>query len=648
MYKPFIVALCCAFTFVARAQSPALPVQETQLFGKIDKADLEMKACAFEPDANAEVLFDKADMWYGDGVVIDRHKRVKIFNQNGVYEANVRIEYFSIYTSEYIDDIEAETINVTDGKIEITKLDKKQIYTEHVDILRSAIIFSLPNVKAGSVVEFKYRLHTPFVNVPDWEFQSNIPERYNELTTAIPDILSYKVELRTNQPFFKDIASSAPGSSFNYDKHVRAMVNVKSFVDEPFMSSRADNVQSIHFQITAVTGNNNVSSFFNSWNKVGKFLINNRYFGYELNTHLSGQKELLDRAKLLKDNDQKISLIFNEVKNKLKWNNINTWYTNDGVSKAWDLKTGNSTEINIILYNLLKSAGIDASPFMVSTHKHGKINPAYPGVGKFDRAVVYATGSNGANYILDASDKYNLYNDTPADLLNSFGLLIDNEHQAFKTIFIDNPNTVNERVFINAGIKPDGTMEGVAQKSSFGYFKKNAVERYDKEGVEKYKTYLKGGNSGLNITDLKMGNMDVDSLPLTQEISFKTELNGQDGDYIYLNPDVFSPFRKNPLVSGTRLTDIDFSYNRSFFATAIYQLPAGFKIDAIPKNTVMTMPDNSISFSRLIAEQDGLISVRYSVNYNRSIFLKEDYNQLKEFYTKMYEMLNEQIVLKKI
>jgi hypothetical protein len=39
--------------------------------------------------------------------------------------------------------------------------------------------------------------------------------------------------------------------------------------------------------------------------------------------------------------------------------------------------------------------------------------------------------------------------------------------------------------------------------------------------------------------------------------------------------------------------------------------------------------------------------VRYIINRKRTFYTKEEYTGLFQFYKKMYEMLNEQIVLKK-
>ena len=103
----------------------------------------------------------------------------------------------------------------------------------------------------------------------------------------------------------------------------------------------------------------------------------------------------------------------------------------------------------------------------------------------------------------------------------------------------------------------------------------------------------------------------------------------------------------NPFLSENRHTDIDFGYLHNLAINGIYTIPTGYKIDALPKNISMTMPDRSITFRRIVAEQDGKIAVRYTISYQKSIYFKEDYADFHEFFKKMYEMLNEQIVLKK-
>jgi len=144
-----------------------------------------------------------------------------------------------------------------------------------------------------------------------------------------------------------------------------------------------------------------------------------------------------------------------------------------------------------------------------------------------------------------------------------------------------------------------------------------------------------------------MDNLEVDSLPLIESVNFNLDLTGSDDNYIYFNSNLFSSLHKNPFLNETRSSDIDFGYLSNLTINGIFKEPAGYKIDALPKNISMSLPDKSIIFKRIVGEQDGSIVVRYVINYNKSIYFKESYPEIHEFFKQMFQMINEQIVLKK-
>ena len=175
------------------AQTPAYSGPTTQPYGTVSNEDLQLKQCDFEKDANAEVLFAKGDLYFGDNLLSiteEIHKRIKIFNDNGKDQANIKIPYLAFFGGEhleYITGLQAETINLVDGKQVITKLDKKLIYTKNIDKNRAEITFTMPDVKAGSIIEYKYKWNTSdFTDYPDWYFQDKIPVRYSEWNTSTP------------------------------------------------------------------------------------------------------------------------------------------------------------------------------------------------------------------------------------------------------------------------------------------------------------------------------------------------------------------------------------------------------------------------------------------------------------------------------
>lgn len=640
MNKTFMLLLAGLFVCTVKAQT----IPTTQPFGKVDKADLELKYCDFEKDANAMVLFDKATVYFDrtGNLKTNRHKRIKIFNDNAKNEGDIRIEFFSVGHLETIGDLQAQTIDQTNGAIEITPVDKKQIFTEVVDNDRMAIVFSFPKVKAGCVLEYKYEVTTNNVgNFPDWYFQGRLPNRYSELETTIPDQLTYKNLESHYQPYVVDKKS-------NDGTQVRAIANIPSIPDEPYMTSRQDNCQRILFQFLSFDAPGYLSStYLGTWNKVGEYVFD-RGLGVQLDKKLTGEEAILEKAKALKTDDEKIAYIFNEVKNMVKWDKIYFLYTYEGVGKAWDKKTGNSSEMNIMVCRLLRKAGIDRAFLMlVSTKGNGKVNPAYPSLYKFNTLVTYVAIDDDKNYVLDAAQKYSVYNQVPANMLNGFGLMLDKWNKVYDIKFLQNENPARQTVLINGEIKAGGKLSGTANITDYNYERVNALDKYNADGEKKYLDFLRDNDNNLSISAIKFENMAVDTLPLGEAIDFTQDLAGSDDNYIYFNPNIFGLAKKNPFLATSRFTDVDFGYHKSNALVGSFKMPAGYKVESLPKSTSMVMPDGSITFKRIVAEQEGTIIVRYSVEHKKSIFFKEDYPEFFEFYKKMYEMLNEQIVLKK-
>ena len=426
------------------------------------------------------------------------------------------------------------------------------------------------------------------------------------------------------------------------------MANIHSLPDEPYMSSDVDNLQCILFQLTAIRPTGSFHHEFpDTWAKVGGALADDEDFGKQLKRKLNNEEEIINKAKTFKSADEKIAYIFGEVKNRIKWNDIDRWYTNDGTRSAWDKKTGNSAEVNLILYHLLKQSGVDAYPMIVSTRPHGKVNPAYPFLYQFNRAVVYVPVDSVTHYIIDATNKYNTYDVIPANLLNSYGLYIDKDKERYDMVFLAVKKPTLKLVSLDAEITPDGKMKGAAIINNYSYNRMSDLKNYQTDGEKKFIDNLKENDNALSIASLKMENMETDSLPLIEHVDFKLDLTGSDGNYIYFKPNLFSSFKNNPFLSENRFSDIDFGFINNLSITGSFKVPAGYKADALPKSVTMITPDKGITFRRIVLEQDGAILIRYAINYGKTIYFKQDYAYLHEFYKKMYEMMNEQIVLKK-
>lgn len=616
---------------------------QTRGFGNIDTADLKLTSCDFEKDANAMVLFDRAKVQFNTMgfVAMERHKRVKILNEKGKEEGSVRIEYNNLYGAEEILNIEAQTINLESSKIVITKVDPKQIYFQHTDKNKDALIISFPNVKEGSVIEYRYtfarRLAT---NFPAWYFQSNIPTRYSEFDVYFSSSLKFKAFTRTNKPFSKDTTL--------FGGHTWAVSDISSSKKEAFMRADDDALQCVSLLLNEVDDFNGKTIHLNdSWSETGKQLANEKDYYKELDQHLNNEDILIKQAASLKTDDAKIAFLYNQVKSTISWNGSKNWGSKDGIRNAWKKKTGNSAEVNAILYHLLKGSGVKAYPMLVSTRDNGLIEPDFVDVFQINDLVTYVPVDSTKYYLLDATDKYNSYNQIPYDFLNSYGLCLDKERNKYDMIFIDTKTPSKNVTFVNGEIGADAKMKGTGEIGSYGYNRIGNLEIYKTTDEEKYKEFLAENDNNLKLSNLKLENTDIDTLPLKQTFDFTYDLNNTD-KYIMFSPNIFTSLHENPFLNETRSSEIDFGYADNHMIFGRYKIPDGYTIESLPKDANIVMAGKSIRFKRILGNEDGYITIHYEIRVNQTKFRQSEYPNLHEFYKKMYDLLNEQIILKKI
>ena len=650
MKKALLLFLFSMPAILTRAQNQSALVPEPP-FGTVNMEYLSMKKCDFEPDANAMVLFDYEKCHFlgirGKDVITERHTCIKIFNDHAADQGNISIRFLAV-NFESVSRIEAETINLDNGKVEISKLDKKLIYVRKINRAVSEMVFSMPNVKSGSVIEYKY-IHESMTEprFPRWYSQITVPMLYSELRSSLPYNAPVGGRVKGDPSVKVNIGITKVFSPKNDpDNFVYAVSKSLSLPNEPYMRSFVDVLADATYKPAFSNSYDNPVLFSN----IDRILLNADDFGLQLDKTLKGEDSITNKAFLLNAEEERLAYIFNEVKNLMKWNGFDDLYTDEGVIKAWKNRTGNSTEINLILYHLLTVNGIKASPVLVSTRENGKITPYTSKLSDFNRTVVLATlrADSTKHYLLDATDKYGTFNQVSYNLLNSFGLCLDVENKSHSTVFIKDDKPEKKVILINAEIMPDGKMNGNAQIVDYGYNKAESYERYNTEGEKKYIAKLQNNDNNVRVSSLKLENARVDTLPLTQTFNFNINLSASDQNYIYFNPNLFSPLTINPFLAETRVTDIDFGYCNNFQIRGSYKVPDKYTIDAIPKTITLATPDKSILFKRLAGEQEGAVVIQYSIAFNKSVFSKNEYPAIHDFYKKMFELLNEQIVLKKI
>jgi len=239
-------------------------------FGKIDKTDLEMKDCDFDPGAEAMVLLDVGDIefsyfpnigWQSEA---NYRVRIKILKANAIERAQIRIRFYSKNKLENIENINGISYNLDEkDNIEESKLENRSIYNKAIDNEISEISFAMPNVKTGTVFEYRYKmLRKSYSYIPSWNFQRSIPVKYSAYNISIPEYFQFTV-LVTKRQEMEKAASRAIKDGTWY-----IMRNIPGLKEETYSSGKKNYIQRIEFQLSRIDAPSFYEDVRTTWPKI--------------------------------------------------------------------------------------------------------------------------------------------------------------------------------------------------------------------------------------------------------------------------------------------------------------------------------------------------------------------------------------------
>lgn len=611
-------------------------------FGKIDKADLEIQDCDFDPGAEACVLIDFGDIefnyaehlgWLSES---NYRIRIKVLKEKGVNRGQIKLMYRTKDRLEEITNVKGVSFNLDEkGDIVSSELERSSVYEKTINKEMAEISFALPNVKVGTVFEYRYKLtRRSFSHIPTWNFQQSIPVRYSAYNVIVPEYFEFTTLNTLRQKMERESQTSGEKGGW-YMMH-----NVPGLKDEPYSSGREDFLQRIEFQLSAI----NMPGFFKNvrttWTKIIEELLEADEFGGALKKNIKGTGDL-DAQLIGKSVKEKTRLIYNYVQRNMQWNEVYGFVTYDGIKSAWDKKNGSITEINFILISLLNDAGIKAKPLLISTRENGRVNTYYPFLNQFNGVMAYVKDGDEI-YVMNAADKYNPFNLVPYDVVFTNALVVDKNEGSLIGLLSDGKYSNN--IFFTCSVEPDGKLSGQASIKSSGYARNVRMQANKKNRIKE----IFEDNSGINIKadSIILNNESDELLPFEQKAEFSGAIQ-MGGEYFFLPFNLFMGLGKNPFIEENRVTDIDFYYPKSYVISGTYYLPDDFIINELPKNTKLIMPDTSIVLTRMTQKEGNIISFRVTLDIKVFGYTADAYPYIKDFFKKMYAILDERIVLKK-
>ena len=655
----------CLF-IIAFSHKIVFPQDTPITWGEIPRADLEMKAYPADTNASALILCDYGESKLSDdlGVNFTRHLRVKIFTKEGYETGTIKVPVESDDEVERISKIRGTTYVISaDGSVQKTELRDRDILIEKVNDRYSRYCFTLPALQPGCVFELSYKIHATSYYwhlMKDWIFQTKNPVRWSEYRITHPKCIGFTMVTRGYEPFIAKEAQSV-NQTFLSDEalsflganrvecwlHQYIVQNAPAIRDEPYMKTPDDYVNKLEVQISGLSPwIGSASGVFNSWDKFVDYLRDDPSFCRVIGNTRKIRNLTESLITGLSSPEDKMIAIYNWVTKSIVCTHNGIWAHND-LDEVLDDKKGNCSDITMLLLSMLKLAGIDGYPVILSTRDNGELQETYPIATQFNYVLAKVIiGSK--SYFLDATDPLKPWDMIPPKVLGVRALVVKpNPHE---WVTLSSSNDFSYTSLAKMKINDDGSIQGTFEDMYRDYA---ALEKRkglkEKKEIEIVKEAFSTETNGFSVDSISIDGKDSVSRPVRLKALVSSSTYTQvNGDYIYINPRCINRLKENPFKSKNRKFPIDFPYRSNVIDVVNIELPDSFEVKEKISNHNISMGGNLATYtvSSQVEGKQIQISSKFSIRETQIKPLL--YEELKSFYAKIVDAESEQIVLSRI
>ncbi len=632
---------------------------KAQNFGKPSKEELAMTNYPADPEAAGVVLYEKGNY---KAEVVNNYVRLikeiyvktKVLDAKKFKQATIEIPY---YREKGIKEEITKLTAITHNGRAPTYLSKTAIFDIDETENWSMIKFTFPDVQDGSILEYTYRVVSPyFFNLGSWNFQGPLPVIYSEFHTEIPGNFFYnrtmygsrklninRVELKKNCFQLPDNTDPGDCESATY-----VMENVPALKQERYMLSEKNYISRIKYELVTYTDfRGKKTNYSETWADADKTLRLNKDLGRQLKYDSYFKERLPASILSISDDLERAKAVYYYFQEKLTWNGKYRILSDIRVKDAFDQEQGNSSEINLGLINALKAVGLDAKIMLIATRDRHLPTNLYPVLSDFNYALVFLK-INEEKYLLDATDKHNPFGVLPFRALNVEGRILDFDRGSYWEPIVPVSRNMH---YVNMQLTADetGIFNGEISEVSTGYIsvgKRKEYNDYNKEYILKKK---QGKNEALDISFYEIENQKDLELPYKEK--YKIKIHEQPvANKLYLFPFVMETyFSENPFAKEGRQYPINLGFPIINTYLVSIDLKDQYNVVEVPENKVLKLPGEEGELSVGYDVNGDKINIRLNLKLNNYSYGPEAYQALQQFFASLIKAQTaEPIVLQKI
>ncbi len=653
------VLLVACFTLPLFSQETPPPM----VFGKIPPVHLEMRQFEADTNATAVVLcnYGQANIENPPGsfrLRWEHQKRIKILKKEGFDYTNISIPFYSYNkTEEFFFDKAA--VYLPDGQV--IKLTKKDVFVEKQNDKVSVAKLVFPKIEEGCIIEYAYFINSQTIHeLREWYFQEDIPVLWSEIRADFPKFLDYIFLFQGNDNMEKVedkdgvVRYESDHGSFIFSPKRYVMKNAPALKEEGFITTMSDYLARIRFQLSEVRyPDGRVEKVLTNWKGLQDEIEHSSAFGEQFLKKSNYKKmvdEVLPLASQLSSNMEKVKFFYDYLNDNMAWTgNFSAFTRQKKLDEIFESKKANSGELNLMLFVLLREAGITAFPVLTSTRSHGRIYEQYPILDQFDHILVLAV-VDGTRLLLDVSDPLRPMGYPSIQALNGRGLMLKIGSGDPSWMDITASKDAIDVLACEMALDGEGNMKGIIVGVHKGYsamperryFSKDSTGSHWKERLLErfpYTTIESARSANIDALDKTFLDTVVVSIPSAAQVS---------GDFMYLPPIIWTSFNENVFKMKERNYPVDIPYPFQEQLVLKLTMPEGYVVESLPENLNNSLPANGGNFFFATSTNNNQVQVSARLNISKLRFTPAEYAALKELFGQVVSKYGEQIVLKRL
>ncbi|MGJ8593676.1 MAG: hypothetical protein ACSHXF_14085 [Aquaticitalea sp.] len=620
----------------------------------VTKPELITRNFDKDSTANALIIYEYGNSYVDKNtfkLITEVKKKLKIINRKGFDYATVSLYLYTDGSrKERVSNITATTYNIENDNVTRTQLEDSQIFEEKYNDKYSIVKFTFPNIQEGSVITYSYKLETPFMyKYREWFFQEDIPKLFSQYKTSIPANYEYNIKLvgflkldTNDHNVVKNCIEGSRGASADCFTTNYIIKDIPAFVEEEFMTTKSNYLSRVEYELKTFQGfDGTINHYTKTWKTVDSELKSDKDIGKQLNK--SGVVKGLLGESIINEKDPliKAKAILRYVQETYTWNGKYDIFQDVSIKNLVENKSGNISEINILLYNLLDEYGIDVKPVLMSTRTNGLATKIFPVLSDFNYLLVQSN-IGGKSYLLDATDKYIAFGQVPFRCLNQYGRLLDFKKGSY---WIDINAELNsyQHYRIELDLNSEAVLNGSVVKKSTGY-QANPLKQRFFENQEEYTKLCKDKYPTIEFLNYNVTTKDKTDYEFVEEFEIKHQLDIP-GDKIYLNPYLFKFFSENMFKLQDRTYPIDFGYKDSFLYTLKLNFDDSYTVLEIPQDMILRLPNGTGTLNTNNKIENNTVELYFKLSFNEAIYTPDYYDSIKKFLERIVDIQNNSLIV---